>query len=59
MEEQVVQKLPRRCPYCDKVLPEKEIPAGAEMREEMCPHCGRAFVRMSLEEAAHLAGEKG
>jgi DNA-directed RNA polymerase subunit RPC12/RpoP len=57
MEEQVIQKLPRRCPYCDEVLPEKEITTGEEVEEEMCPYCGRVFVRLSLEEASRLAEE--
>jgi DNA-directed RNA polymerase subunit RPC12/RpoP len=53
MEERIIQKLPRRCPYCDEVIPE-EVNPGEDRREERCPHCGRVFVRMSLEEAAKM-----
>ncbi len=55
-EEQVVQKLPRRCPYCDGVL-EKDPAMDGKKSEEICPHCGRIIVRLSWEEAVRL-GER-
>ena len=48
MIEQVLEKFPRRCPYCDAVLPDREEPEGPqEEREETCPHCGKTFIRVS------------
>lgn len=43
--EQVLQKLPRRCPYCNKVLPDKDLPEEGETGE-VCPHCGKIFIRV-------------
>ncbi len=57
MEEQVVQRLSRRCPYCDEVLPGDGSDARG-VREERCPHCGRVFIRMPLEEAARKSGKR-
>ncbi|MBW1659214.1 MAG: hypothetical protein JRJ48_01790 [Deltaproteobacteria bacterium] len=53
VEEQVVQQLPRRCPYCDEVLPQ-EVGSDKDVKEERCPHCGKVFVRMPLKEAAKM-----
>jgi len=42
--EMVVDKLPRRCPYCDGVLPDREV-SDVDEEKETCPHCGRVFIR--------------
>ncbi|GEM_PF-3752349 len=57
MDEQVIQRLPRRCPYCDGILPDRDdMPAAGEERET-CPHCGKRFIRMGLERAAETVKE--
>ncbi len=43
--EQILEKYPRRCPYCDGILPDRDPPEEGE-KEEVCPHCGRAFIRV-------------
>jgi hypothetical protein len=48
-DEQVVEKFPRRCPYCDEILPRPNLP-DRETRElrETCPFCDRVFVRVHI-----------
>lgn len=46
--EQVLDRFPRRCPYCNEVLPDQgELLEGNE-RKEVCPHCGRVFIRVRV-----------
>jgi transposase-like protein len=56
-EEQIVQKFPRRCPYCERELVEDGSLAKRGREEQICPHCGKVFVRLSWEEAAKLGEE--
>lgn len=53
IEEQIIQKLPRRCPYCDRILKD-DFERKGERVEEICPYCGRVIVRLSWEEAVRL-----
>ncbi|NIA10534.1 MAG: hypothetical protein GWP10_12590 [Nitrospiraceae bacterium] len=47
--EQVVDRFPRRCPYCEEILPKPTLP-DQETRElrETCPFCERVFVRVHI-----------
>ena len=47
--EQVVDRLPRRCPYRGEILLEPNLP-DQETRElrETCPFCERVFVRVHI-----------
>ena len=57
IEERIMQRFPRRCPYCDEVLPEGSAPAG-KTTEVACPHCGKVFIRVPWEEASGPGNKK-
>ncbi len=46
--EQVLGKFPRRCPYCDEILPDGILQEGVDEGPIICPYCGRTFIRVKV-----------
>jgi DNA-directed RNA polymerase subunit RPC12/RpoP len=45
-EEQIVQKLPYRCPYCDKPVSYDQIDLRMGENEVKCPSCKRTYIKI-------------
>lgn len=43
-EEQVVQKFPHRCPYCDQIISYDEIELKRGENEIECPSCRKIYI---------------
>jgi hypothetical protein len=59
--EQVIQKFPHRCPYCDEVVSYDAFNLRAGENEIECPSCKRVYIKVisdSLERPAKLSSHR-
>ncbi len=56
LEEQLVQRFFRRCPYCDQPVSYNQLDLKVGENEIQCPSCKRAYIKMvepSFIEGSH------
>ena len=46
LEEQVVQKFPLRCPYCDQPISYDQLDLREGENEILCPSCKRVYIKV-------------
>ena len=46
LEEQVIQKFPHRCPYCDQPITYEDLDLRPGENEINCPSCKRTYIRV-------------
>jgi len=46
LEEQVVQKLPYRCPYCEQPISYDDLHLKPGENEVKCPSCKRTYIKI-------------
>jgi len=46
LEEQVIQKFPHRCPYCDQPMSYDDFHLKPGENEVTCPSCKETFVKV-------------
>ena len=47
--EQVIQKFPYRCPYCDHPITYVDLRLKLGENEIMCPSCKRTYIKIVLD----------
>lgn len=45
-EDQIVQKFPYRCPYCEEVVSYEEMDLKPGENEIVCPTCKRNYIKI-------------
>ena len=45
-EEQVVQKFPYRCPYCDQPISYDQLNLRTGENEIKCPSCKKVYIKL-------------
>jgi transposase-like protein len=55
LEEQVIQKFPRRCPYCDQPISYEPLDLKVGENPVRCPSCKKTFIRVMSDSS----GEDG
>jgi DNA-directed RNA polymerase subunit RPC12/RpoP len=56
LEEQIIQKLPYRCPYCDQPISYDQFDLEIGENEIHCPSCKKRYIKVvapSLTEDDH------
>jgi rubrerythrin len=56
LEEQVIQKFPHRCPYCDQPISYEEYNLKAGENKIQCPSCKKVYIKVVSE--PYREGEK-
>lgn len=51
-KEQVVQKFPYRCPYCDQVVSYENVNLKRGENEIQCPWCKKKYIKIVLDLAS-------
>jgi len=46
LKEQLIQKFPYRCPYCDQPISYDEINLKVGENEIQCPYCKRIYIKV-------------
>ena len=46
LEEQVVQKFPYRCPYCDQIVSYEKYDLKLGENEIECPSCKKKYIKV-------------
>jgi hypothetical protein len=46
LEEQVIQKFPRRCPYCDQPISYEKYDLKVGENEIQCPSCKKIYIKV-------------
>jgi uncharacterized Zn-finger protein len=46
LEEQIIQKLPYRCPYCDGIVSYEKLNLRAGENEIECPWCKKTYIKI-------------
>ena len=46
VEEQVIQKLAYRCPYCDQPIAYDELLLKPGENEVICPSCNKKYIKV-------------
>ena len=46
LEEQVVQKFPHRCPYCDQTISYDQFDLRHGENEIRCPSCRKIYIKV-------------
>ena len=46
LEEQVIQKFPHRCPYCDHSISYDQFDLKEGEHEIRCPSCKKIFIKV-------------
>jgi DNA-directed RNA polymerase subunit RPC12/RpoP len=54
LEEQIIQKFPYRCPYCDEPVSYDQVDLKIGENEIRCPLCNKIYIKVISEE-----GRKG
>jgi len=54
LEEQVVQKLSHRCPYCDQPVSYDSFDSKMGENKIQCPFCKQIYIRVVSEEKNEL-----
>jgi len=49
-EEQVIQKLPNRCPYCDQPISYDGLLLKPGENEVKCPSCKKKYIKVVLDD---------
>jgi rubrerythrin len=49
LEEQVIQKLPYRCPYCDHPITYDDLHLKPRENEVKCPSCKRNYIKVGSD----------
>ena len=49
LEEQVVQKFPHRCPYCDQPISYDQFDLKMGKNEIQCPSCKRIYIKVVVD----------
>ncbi|MCX8118142.1 MAG: hypothetical protein N3G78_09445 [Desulfobacterota bacterium] len=49
MEEQIVQKFPHRCPYCEEEVSYEAVALNPGENELVCPSCRRTYIKVILD----------
>jgi rubrerythrin len=52
LEEQVIQKLPYRCPYCDHPITYDDLHLKPGENEIKCPSCQRTYIKIVPDSSA-------
>jgi transposase-like protein len=52
LEEQVIQKLPYRCPYCDHPITYDDLHLRPGENEIKCPSCQRTYIKIVPDSSA-------
>jgi len=47
-KEQIVQRFPYRCPYCDQIVSYEKIDLKPGENEVKCPWCNRKYIKVIL-----------
>lgn len=50
LEEQVIQRFPYRCPYCDQPISYDQFDLQEGENEIRCPFCNRIYIKVVSEE---------
>ena len=50
LEEQVIQKFSRRCPYCDQPITYGDMDLHPGHNEVNCPSCNRTYIKIVLDD---------
>jgi Zn finger protein HypA/HybF involved in hydrogenase expression len=53
-EEQVIQKFPHRCPYCDQPISYDQFDLQDGENEIRCPSCKKIYIKVVSEEKSEL-----
>lgn len=48
-KEQVIQKFPHRCPYCDQIVSYEKMDLKSGENEIKCPWCNRKYIKVVLD----------
>ena len=51
LEEQVIQKFPYRCPYCEEPVTYDDLPLKPGENKVKCPSCHRSYIKVVLNDA--------
>ena len=54
LEEQVIQKLPHRCPYCDQPICYGQSDLRHGENEIQCPSCKKRYIKVVSKEKSEL-----
>lgn len=57
-EEQVVQRFPNRCPYCDNEVSYEGINLKTGENEVVCPVCQRTYIKVIFDESNSLSSNR-
>ena len=49
-EEQIVQKFPYRCPYCDQIVSYDQSNLKAGENEVRCPFCRKTYIKVITDD---------
>ncbi len=49
--EQVIQKFPHRCPYCDQTVSYEKMNLKSGENEIECPKCKRKYIKVVIDSA--------
>ena len=49
LEEQVIQKFPYRCPYCDQPISYDQFDLKVGENEIQCPSCEKVYIKVVSE----------
>ncbi len=50
LEEQIVQKLAYRCPYCDQPITYDDLHLKPGENEIKCPSCQKKYIKVVLDD---------
>jgi predicted RNA-binding Zn-ribbon protein involved in translation (DUF1610 family) len=53
-EDQVIQKFPHRCPYCDQPISYDQFDLREGENKIRCPSCGKIYIKVVSEEKNEL-----
>lgn len=49
LEEQIIQKLPYRCPYCDQPVSYNQFDLKRGENKIQCPSCKKTYIKMVFD----------
>ena len=59
LEEQVIQKLSYRCPYCDRPVAYDDLHLKPGENEVKCPSCKKKYIKVVLDNSPPPSPIKG
>jgi rubrerythrin len=54
LEEQLIQKFPYRCPYCDQPISYEDLSLEMGENKIQCPSCKKMYIKVVSEEKNEL-----